>query len=40
MTWLFPIRALEKVLGRTKSATVDELLTIIFSSGSTGEPRA
>ncbi len=39
MTWLFPIRVLEKALGRTKAASVDELITIIFSSGSTGEPK-
>ena len=39
MTWLFPIRLLEKALGRTKPASIDELVTIIFSSGSTGEPK-
>jgi acyl-[acyl-carrier-protein]-phospholipid O-acyltransferase/long-chain-fatty-acid--[acyl-carrier-protein] ligase len=39
MTWLFPIRVLEKALGRTKAASVDETVTIIFSSGSTGEPK-
>lgn len=39
MTWLLPIRKLEKALGRAKAANVDELVTIIFSSGSTGEPK-
>jgi acyl-[acyl-carrier-protein]-phospholipid O-acyltransferase/long-chain-fatty-acid--[acyl-carrier-protein] ligase len=39
MTWFLPIRVLEKALGRTKPASVDELITIIFSSGSTGEPK-
>ncbi len=39
MTWFLPIRMLEKALGRTKPASVDELITIIFSSGSTGEPK-
>ena len=39
MTWLMPIRQLEKALGRTKSAHIDDLLTIVFSSGSTGEPK-
>ncbi|MGZ4816905.1 MAG: AMP-binding protein, partial [Terriglobales bacterium] len=39
MTWLLPIRRLEQALGRTKPAQVDDLLTIVFSSGSTGEPK-
>jgi acyl-[acyl-carrier-protein]-phospholipid O-acyltransferase/long-chain-fatty-acid--[acyl-carrier-protein] ligase len=39
MTWLLPIRVLERLLGREHSATVDELVTVIFSSGSTGEPK-
>lgn len=39
LTWLVPIRLLEKALGRTKAASVDELITVIFSSGSTGEPK-
>ena len=38
-TWLLPIRLLEKALGRPKQGDVDELITVIFSSGSTGEPK-
>jgi acyl-[acyl-carrier-protein]-phospholipid O-acyltransferase/long-chain-fatty-acid--[acyl-carrier-protein] ligase len=39
LTWLFPVRLLERVLGRANPASVDELITVIFSSGSTGEPK-
>ena len=39
MTWFLPIRQLEKALGRKTQAHVDDLLTIVFSSGSTGEPK-
>ncbi|HWR16010.1 MAG TPA: acyl-[ACP]--phospholipid O-acyltransferase [Terriglobales bacterium] len=39
LTWLVPVRVLEKTLGREKKADVDELITVIFSSGSTGEPK-
>jgi acyl-[acyl-carrier-protein]-phospholipid O-acyltransferase/long-chain-fatty-acid--[acyl-carrier-protein] ligase len=35
----FPARALEKFAGSHRSATLDDLATIIFSSGSTGEPK-
>lgn len=34
-----PLRLLERACGRTGRPTVDELATIIFSSGSTGEPK-
>ncbi len=34
-----PIRYLEKVCGATRPPTVDDIVTIIFSSGSTGEPK-
>ena len=34
-----PIRFLERRCGATQHSTVDDLATIIFSSGSTGEPK-
>ncbi len=34
-----PIRVLEWMAGASRSPTVDDLATIIFSSGSTGEPK-
>ncbi|HEV8384876.1 MAG TPA: MFS transporter, partial [Candidatus Acidoferrales bacterium] len=39
MAWTLPPAALEKVLGREKRITLDDLATVIFSSGSTGEPK-
>lgn len=39
MTWLLPVALLEKSLGREKKGTLDDLATIIFSSGSTGDPK-
>lgn len=39
MTWLFPVGILERVLGREKKVGLDDLATIIFSSGSTGDPK-
>ncbi len=36
---LMPVAALERSLGRTKAATMDDLVTLIFSSGSTGIPK-
>jgi acyl-[acyl-carrier-protein]-phospholipid O-acyltransferase / long-chain-fatty-acid--[acyl-carrier-protein] ligase len=37
--WLLPIGLLEHSLGREKKASLDDLATVIFSSGSTGEPK-
>ena len=37
--WLMPAAALERSLGRAQPAEVDDLATVIFSSGSTGEPK-
>jgi acyl-[acyl-carrier-protein]-phospholipid O-acyltransferase/long-chain-fatty-acid--[acyl-carrier-protein] ligase len=37
--WLLPTAWLERSLGRTKRASLDDLATVIFSSGSTGDPK-
>ncbi|MCX6891036.1 MAG: AMP-binding protein, partial [Verrucomicrobia bacterium] len=37
--WLLPTGLLERSLGRAKRATLDDLATVIFSSGSTGDPK-
>ncbi|MSU51372.1 MAG: acyl-[ACP]--phospholipid O-acyltransferase [Opitutus sp.] len=39
LAWLVPVGGLERALGRTKKAELDDLATVIFSSGSTGEPK-
>jgi acyl-[acyl-carrier-protein]-phospholipid O-acyltransferase/long-chain-fatty-acid--[acyl-carrier-protein] ligase len=39
MTWLLPFHLLERALGREKKGSLDDLATIIFSSGSTGDPK-
>jgi 1-acyl-sn-glycerol-3-phosphate acyltransferase len=39
MAWLLPAALLERALGREKKVELDDLATIIFSSGSTGEPK-
>jgi len=39
MAWLLPVGLLERALGRGKKTELDDLATVIFSSGSTGEPK-
>lgn len=39
MTWLLPIPLLERALGRHQPSRLDDLATVIFSSGSTGDPK-
>jgi acyl-[acyl-carrier-protein]-phospholipid O-acyltransferase / long-chain-fatty-acid--[acyl-carrier-protein] ligase len=39
LLWLLPARWLERRLSSKPSATLDDLATVIFSSGSTGEPK-
>jgi acyl-[acyl-carrier-protein]-phospholipid O-acyltransferase/long-chain-fatty-acid--[acyl-carrier-protein] ligase len=37
--WLFPVRLLERSAGATKPVALDDTATVLFSSGSTGEPK-
>jgi acyl-[acyl-carrier-protein]-phospholipid O-acyltransferase/long-chain-fatty-acid--[acyl-carrier-protein] ligase len=39
MSWLFPARFVERALGQRLLARLDDLATVIFSSGSTGDPK-
>ena len=39
MSWLLPVRLLEKALGSSQATQLDDVATIIFSSGSTGVPK-
>jgi acyl-[acyl-carrier-protein]-phospholipid O-acyltransferase/long-chain-fatty-acid--[acyl-carrier-protein] ligase len=39
MAWMLPVRWLERALGSVKKVELDDLATVIFSSGSTGEPK-
>ncbi len=39
LSWLLPARLLERALGQTAPAQLDDLATVIFSSGSTGDPK-
>jgi acyl-[acyl-carrier-protein]-phospholipid O-acyltransferase / long-chain-fatty-acid--[acyl-carrier-protein] ligase len=39
ISWFFPLRVLERALGQRAPAQLDDLATVIFSSGSTGEPK-
>jgi len=39
MAWMLPVSWLERALGNAKKVELDDLATVIFSSGSTGEPK-
>jgi len=39
LCWFLPGATLERVLGGGKTRTLDDLATVIFSSGSTGDPK-
>lgn len=39
VAWLAPVAIVEKAVGREKPGSLDDLATVIFSSGSTGEPK-
>ena len=39
LAWLAPFRPLERLLGCRKPVQLDDLATVIFSSGSTGDPK-
>jgi acyl-[acyl-carrier-protein]-phospholipid O-acyltransferase/long-chain-fatty-acid--[acyl-carrier-protein] ligase len=39
LAWLVPVARLERAVGRQKPGMLDDIATVIFSSGSTGEPK-
>ena len=39
ISWSLPVRLIEKSLGARKKPELDDMATIIFSSGSTGDPK-
>ena len=39
ISWFLPARLLEKCVGASKKPSLDDTATIIFSSGSTGDPK-
>jgi acyl-[acyl-carrier-protein]-phospholipid O-acyltransferase / long-chain-fatty-acid--[acyl-carrier-protein] ligase len=39
ISWLLPVRLVEKCVGARKKVGLDDVATIIFSSGSTGDPK-
>ena len=39
IAWLLPVRLIEKAVGADRKTTLDDIATIIFSSGSTGDPK-
>ncbi len=39
ISWLLPVRLIEKSVGASRKTGLDDIATIIFSSGSTGDPK-
>ena len=39
ISWLLPVRFVEKAVGASRQTSLDDIATIIFSSGSTGDPK-
>ena len=39
ISWLLPVRFVEKAVGASRKTGLDDIATIIFSSGSTGDPK-
>jgi len=39
ISWLLPVRGVEKAVGAERKTRLDDIATIIFSSGSTGDPK-
>ena len=39
ISWFLPIRLIEKSLGAAQKPRLDDIATVIFSSGSTGDPK-
>jgi len=39
ISWALPVGWLERTLGRERKAELDDIATVIFSSGSTGDPK-
>ena len=39
ISWLLPVRMVEKSVGAGEKVGLDDIATIIFSSGSTGDPK-
>lgn len=39
ISWLLPVRLIEKLVGAGRKTRLDDTATIIFSSGSTGDPK-
>jgi acyl-[acyl-carrier-protein]-phospholipid O-acyltransferase/long-chain-fatty-acid--[acyl-carrier-protein] ligase len=39
LAWIAPTRTLERLCGATRAVRAEDIVTVIFSSGSTGEPK-
>jgi acyl-[acyl-carrier-protein]-phospholipid O-acyltransferase / long-chain-fatty-acid--[acyl-carrier-protein] ligase len=39
LAWVAPVGVVERAVGRERPGSLDDLATVIFSSGSTGEPK-